>query len=104
VAGGPSYGAGMPEYAVLWNGPEGEGAGRLSVLADRFELTSGDRHVSVWFADLVDVTIGRKQTDRLRGLPVLWLRHRDGRAHRLASLEGPGILQELSRLAGGAAG
>ncbi|HEY6067697.1 MAG TPA: hypothetical protein VIU81_03315 [Gaiellaceae bacterium] len=88
----------MPEYAVLWNGCEGEATGRLSVLADRFELTSGERRVVVRFADLVDVTIGRKQADRLRGLPVLWLRHRDGRALRLASLQGPGILHELSRL------
>ncbi len=92
----------MREYAVLWSGEDGERSGRLRVLGDRFELSDRDRELVVAFADLVDVSIGRTQADRLRGLPVLWLRLRDGRSHRVASLQGPGILHELSRLAGGA--
>jgi len=89
-------------YAVLWSGVCGEGFGRLSVLPDRFELSGRDCRFEVEFCDLVDSSIGRGASERLRGLPVLWLRQRNGESLRVASLEGTAVLHELAYAVGGA--
>jgi len=87
------------EYAVVWSGPEGDSSGRLIVHPDRFELAGRDATVPVLFSDLTSASIDRTPAQRLRGLPVLFLRRRDGRSLRVASLEGAGVLYELVRLA-----
>jgi hypothetical protein len=89
------------KYAVLWSGSDGDGSGRLEVRNDRFELSGRDAHFEIAFSDLVGASIGRTGADRLLGLPVLWLRRRDGRSLRVASLEGSGALHELVRFADG---
>ncbi len=84
-------------YAVLWSGSEGSGSGRLEVLADRLELSSGTMRVAVPFGDVADAHIARGRTDRLRGLPVLSLHSGGGEGLRIASLEGTGALHEIAR-------
>lgn len=82
-------------YAVVWSIGSRTVSGRLEVGVDRFELCGRNERVSIPFAELADAKIARRQADRLRGLPVLLLRRRDGAPVRIASLQGAGILHEL---------
>jgi hypothetical protein len=83
-------------YAVAWSSNGTAGAGRLEPFADRFELFGRGPRISIRFADLVGVSIGRGRAERLLGLPVLALSLRNGGAIRIASLEGVGLLHELA--------
>ena len=87
----------MRSYAVVWSGEEHTGSGGLVVRDDRFELCGRDEHVSILFSELDGASIGRRRPDRLRGLPTLVLRARDGASLRVASLEGAGVLYELAQ-------
>jgi hypothetical protein len=84
-------------YAVLWSGADGCGSGRLEPLPDRLELCGRER-VSIPYTDLAGTSIGRRNGERLHGLPVLVL-HRHGGAPpiRIASMEGAGALHELAQ-------
>jgi hypothetical protein len=83
-------------YAVVWSSNADVNAGRLEPLADRFELYGRERRLSVRFADLTSAAIARRRDDRLLGLPVLALAVRGRPPLRIASLDGPGFLQELA--------
>ena len=83
-------------YAVVWTRNAAVSAGRLEPLVDRFELYGRERRLSVPFADLTSASIERRRDDRLLGLPVLALALRGRAPLRIASLEGPGVLQELA--------
>jgi hypothetical protein len=83
-------------YAVLWSGERGSSSGRLEPLPDRFELTGRGERVSIPYAEVAGASIDRRNSERLRGLPVLALRLRGAATPiRIASLEGAGVLQEL---------
>jgi hypothetical protein len=82
-------------YAVVWSTGQGVNSGRLEPEDDRFELVGRDHRLSIEFAGLAGVEIARRQSDRLRGLPVLVLRLREGEEVRVASLEGAGVLRDL---------
>ncbi len=90
-------------YAVLWSDDDGDGSGRLEVLADRFELSSKTVLLAVPFGDVTDAHIARGAGDRLRGLPVLSLHSAGGKGLRIASLEGTGVLHEIARYVAAAA-
>jgi hypothetical protein len=83
-------------YAVVWSTNSERRAGRLELFTDRFELTGRDRRVSISFSELMSASIARGRSERLLGLPVLALARRRGPPIRIASLEGPGFLQELA--------
>ena len=83
-------------YAVVWSDGDAVVSGRLEPHADRFELRGRDERVSIPFSGLAGASIGRRQADRLRGLPVLALQKSDGTTVRVASLEGAGALHELA--------
>ena len=83
-------------YAVVWSTTSDRGAGRLELFADRFELSGRDGRVSISFSELTSASIARGRSERLLGLPVLALALRHGPPVRIASLEGPGFLQELA--------
>jgi len=96
------YGAGMHArryYAVLWSGREGSiGSGRLELIADRVELSSGSELVTLPLQDVTEARIARGAGDRLRGLPVLALTCVGDEPFRIASLEGTGALYEIAAL------
>jgi hypothetical protein len=88
----------LTRYAVLWTDGDAPHSGRLDAHADRLELHGRDAALVVPFADVAEARIERGPADRLRGLPVLALRRRDGSQLRVASLDGPGVLHELASL------
>ena len=83
-------------YAVVWSDGDAVVAGRLEPQADGFELRGRDVRLSIPFSELAGASIGRRQADRLRGLPVLALQLRNATTFRIASLEGAGALHELA--------
>jgi hypothetical protein len=83
-------------YAVVWSRNGDTRAGRLEPFPDRFELHGRERRLAVPFAEVTAASIARRPAERLLGLPVLALVVRDGPPLRIASLEGPGYLQELA--------
>lgn len=85
-------------YAVAWTQDAELASGRLDAYHDRFELHGRTETTVVPFNSVRVVAIERGPADRLRGLPVLALWLDDGRVVRIASLEGPGVLHELSGL------
>jgi len=94
-----SYRQGMTKargYAVVWTAAGSTGSGRLEAWADRFDLYGRGEQFSVAFTELASAAIARRHVDRLRGLPALVLRRRDGGTVRIASLEGAGVLHELT--------
>jgi hypothetical protein len=88
----------VSRYAVVWSDGTAACTGRLEVHANHVELHGRDTALVVPLADVAEATIERAPADRLRGLPVLALRRRDGSHLRIASLDGPGALLELAAL------
>ena len=89
----------MRSYAAVWSDADAIDSGRLDVHADRLELHGRERRLIVGFAQLASLSIARHREERLRGLPVLVLRGSNGADIRIASLEGAGVLQEVSHAA-----
>jgi hypothetical protein len=83
-------------YAVVWSSNGDVRSGRLEPFPDRFELHARERRLSIPFCELTSASIARRTADRLLGLPVLALAVRGDPPLRIASLEGPGSLQELA--------
>src|SRR5260221_844232 len=86
----------MSTHAVVWSSEGSRCAGKLESFSDRFELVGRDRRLTLRFCDLIAVSIARSRGDRLLGMPVLALHRRAGEAVRIAALEGPGLLHDLS--------
>jgi hypothetical protein len=82
-------------YAVVWSTSGDTRSGCLEPFPDRFELHGRERRLVIPFAELTSASIARRPAERLLGLPVLALVIRDEPPLRIASLEGPGYLQEL---------
>jgi hypothetical protein len=82
-------------YAVVWENGAGVDSGRLELGLDALQLVGREHLLSVPYAGLADVRIARGPQERIRGLPVLVLRRPEGDI-RVASLEGAGILHELT--------
>jgi len=93
----------LPRYAVLWTDGGRVHTGRLDTYPDRLELHGRDGDLRLPLEHIADVTIARGLPDRLRGLPVLIVDCDDGSVIRIASLDGPGVLQELVSRTGGRA-
>jgi hypothetical protein len=68
----------------------------LELVHDGFRLQGREQRVDVGLRDIRSAAIERSEGERLRGLPVLAVRLRDGTPLRIASLEGAGTLHELA--------
>lgn len=85
---------------VVWVLHGKTSSGRLDVSADRVTLTSKGRAFSFPLRSIASFTIDRAPARRLRGLPVLSLRLNQGETVAVASMGGPGSLQQLAALVG----
>src|SRR5690242_12085064 len=84
------------QLPVIWTFHGTTSPGRLDVAAGRLELTSRRRAFAFPLGAVTAFMIDRAPARRLRGLPVLSLRLRGGDTVMVASMGGPGSLQELA--------
>lgn len=89
------------ELPVIWNLHGTTSPGRLDVSGGRLALTSRGRAFSFPLKSIATFVIERGPARRLRGLPVLSLRLVGGETLTVASMGGPGSLQDLATVIGG---
>ena len=87
-------------YAVLWSANrESIHAGRLALLPSTLLLegsTRGDPfRYEIGYDEIVGLGIGRAQSERIRGRPVVVIKKVGGELLRVATLGGVGLLGEL---------
>jgi hypothetical protein len=82
--------------AVLWTLEGKLHSGSLELLADRLELRTRGRTLAVPLDSIMAFAIERGPSARLNGLAVLKLVLFDGIVVRIASLQGTGVLHQLS--------
>lgn len=75
--------------------------GRVDVSRGRLELTSRGRAFAFPLGSVAAFMIDRNPAHRLRGLPVLSVRLAAGDTVAVASMGGPGSLQDLAAAVGG---
>ena len=98
----PSYGVGVElQLPVIWNLHGTTSPGRLDVSRGRLALISRDRAFSFPLESVAAFVIERGPARRLRGLPVLSVRLVGGETLLVASMGGPGSLQDLAAVIGG---
>jgi hypothetical protein len=90
------------ELPVIWAFHGTMSSGRIELGEDRVTLASKDRTLSFRRSSIAMFAIERAAGRRLRGLPALVIRLREGDVVRLASLGGVGSLQQLATLVGSA--
>ena len=83
-------------FAVLWTFHGHVHSGSVEAYSDRLELRTRGRAMSIPYASVVRFVIERGPAARINGLAVLKLVLEDGDVIRLASMEGTGVLHELS--------
>lgn len=83
-------------FAVLWTLHGQVHSGSVEAHNDRLELRTRGRALSIPYASVVRFVIERGPAARINGLAVLKLVLEDGDIIRLASMEGTGVLHELS--------
>lgn len=83
-------------FAVVWTLQGRVDSGSLEAHADRLELTARGRALSIPYASVGGFVIERGSSARLNGLAVLKLVLEGGEIVRIASIEGTGVLHELS--------
>ena len=83
-------------FAVLWTFHRRVHSGSVEAYSDRLELRTRGRALSIPYASVVHFVIERGPAARINGLAVLKLVLEDGDIVRLASMEGTGVLHELS--------
>lgn len=88
------------QLPVIWTLHGTTSSGRLEVLHDRLALTSRGRAFAFPLGSVVTFMIERGLARRLRGLPVLSLRLVGGDTVSIASMGGPGSLQNLAAVVG----
>ena len=89
------------QLPVIWGLNGTTSPGRLDVSHGRVVLTSRGRSFSFPLGLVATFMIERGAARRLRGLPVLSLRLYGGDTVLVASMGGPGSLQDLAALVGG---
>ena len=88
------------ELPVVWMLHGKTSSGRLDVSADRLTLTSKGRAFSFPLRSVASFAIERAPAERLRGLPALSLRLKQGETVAIASMGGFGSLQQLAAAVG----
>ena len=89
------------QLPVIWNFHGTTSPGKLDVGHDRLAFTSRGRAFSFPRGSIAAFMIERGPARRLRGLPVLSLRLVGGDTVTVASMAGPGSLQDLAAVVGG---
>jgi hypothetical protein len=89
------------QLPVIWSFQGTASPGRLDVSHGRLALTSRGRAFAFPLGSVATFMIDRAPGRRLRGLPVLSLRLVGGDTVSVASMGGPGSLQELAAVVGG---
>lgn len=89
------------QLPVIWSFHGKTSSGKLDVAYDRVALTSRGRVFSFPLGSIATFMIERGPARRLRGLPVLSLRLVGGETLTVASMGGPGSLQDLAAVIGG---
>jgi len=95
------------QLPVIWNFQGTTSPGKLDLSQDRVALTSRGRAFAFPLGSIATLVIERGPARRLRGLPVLSLLLVGGDTVTVASMGGPGSLQDLAAAVGrqsGAAG
>jgi hypothetical protein len=101
VGGGrPTVFAVELQLPVIWNLHGTTSPGRLDVSRGRLALTSRERAFSFPLRSVATFMIERGPARRLRGLPVLSVRLVGGETLTVASMGGPGSLQDLAAVIG----
>jgi hypothetical protein len=88
------------QLPVIWDLHGTTSSGRLDVSHGRLALTSRGRAFAFPLGEVAAFMIERGPARRLRGLPVLSLRLVGGETVTVASMGGPGSLQELAAVVG----
>jgi hypothetical protein len=89
------------QLPVIWTLHETTSSGRLEVSHRRLMLTSRGRAFAFPLASVATFMIERRPAQRLRGLPTLSLRLAGGDTVSIASMGGPGSLQDVAAVVGG---
>lgn len=89
------------QLPVIWSLHGTTTPGRVEVSRNRLTLTSRGRAFAVPLASVAAFGIERAPSRRLRGLPVLSLTLVGGDVLSVASMGGPGSLQDLAALVAG---
>jgi hypothetical protein len=89
------------QLPVIWTLHGKTSPGRVEVSRGRLELTSRGRAFAFPLGSVATFMIDRAPARRLRGLPVLSLRLVGGDTVAVASMGGPGSLQDLAATVGG---
>lgn len=87
-------------YPVVWELAGETYTGALELRQGRVSLSGVDRVLSFCAESLAHADIERDPADRLRGLPVIRLVLREGEELRIASVAGPGSLNEIAEQLG----
>jgi hypothetical protein len=88
------------ELPVIWAFHGTTSTGRIELDDDRLTLASRNRTLSFRFASVAMFGIERATGRRLRGLPAMVIRLREGDVVRVASLGGVGSLHQLATVVG----
>jgi hypothetical protein len=88
------------QLPVIWNLHGTTSPGRLEIARGRLALTSRERAFSFPLRSVAASIIERGPSRRLRGLPALSLSLVGGETLVVASMGGPGSLQELASVIG----
>ena len=88
------------QLPVIWTLHGTTSPGRVEVLRDRIEFTSRSRVFAFPLGSVAAFMVDRSAARRLRGLPVLSLRLYGGETVDVASMGGPGSLQDLAAAVG----
>jgi hypothetical protein len=88
------------QLPVIWKMQGTTSAGRLDLSRGRLVLTSRGRALDFPLGSVAASTIERGAARRLRGLPVLSLVLDTGETVSVASMGGPGSLQDLAAAVG----
>ena len=89
------------QLPVIWTLHGTTSPGRVDISRDRLELVSRNRAFAFPLGSVAAFMIERSPARRLRGLPVLSLRLVGGETVYVASMGGPGSLQDLAAAVGG---
>jgi hypothetical protein len=88
------------QLPVIWSLHGVTSPGRVDVSRDRIALMSRTRAFAFPLGSVAAFTIERAPARRLRGLPALSLRLVGGETVHVASMGGPGSLQDLAAAVG----
>ncbi len=83
-------------YAVVWNNGSPRSVPGSLEFGSKAVLLRGAEMLDVPYVEIANVHVARREEDRVRGRQALVLELASGEVLRIASLNGPGTLNELA--------